>query len=198
MVGHFGRGQFGGLISYWDQYGITDVIIPFILIFTVIFAVLQKVKIFGPTESKKYNVIISLSIAILSIIPHSTGLYQEFDVVQIINTSLPQLALIIIGIVALMVLLGLVSGETPDSNSVILGFAGLFGVVLLIAVFWHALFPYQTPSWFSFLDNPNLQALIIILVVFGLIVYFVTKDPGQEGKGLQNIQKGLKTLFGGK
>ena len=196
MSRHFGRGQFSGLFSYWDRYGITEVIIPFILIFTVLFAVLQRVKIFG-ADSKKYNVIISLAIAVISIIPHSTGLYQEFDIVQVINTSLPQIGLIIIGIVMLMILLGLVSGKDPSSSSVLLGFAGLFGVILLVVVFWRALFPFQSPVYLSFLDDPNLQALLIVFAVFGLIVWFVTKEPGGQGKGLDNIKKGLKDLFGG-
>ena len=196
MSFHFGRGQFAGIFSYWDRYGITEVIIPFILIFTILYAVLQRVKIFG-ADSRKYNIIISLSIAVISIIPHSTGLYQQFDIVQVINTSLPQIGLIIVAIVMLMILLGLVAGKDPSMNSVLLGFAGLVGVVLLVVVFWRAIFPFQSPIWLSFLDDPNMQALLIVFAVFGLIVWFVTKNPENDGKGLENIQKGMQALFGG-
>lgn len=197
MSGHFSSGQFSGLFYYWDRYGITEVVIPFVLIFTVIYAVLQKIKMFG-AESKKFNVIIALSIAVISIIPHSTGRYQQFDIVQVINTSLPQIGLIIIGLVILMILLGLVSGKTPNSSSVILGLAGLVGIILLVVVFWRALFPFQGPIWLSFLDDPSIQALLIILIVFGLIVWFVTKNPENDGKGMENVRKGMQELFGGK
>ena len=158
---------------------------------------LQKIKIFG-AESKKYNVIISLGIALLSIIPHATGRYQEFDIVNVINSSLPQIGLILIAIVVLMILVGLVSGSTPTTQNLIMGFAGLIGVVLLLIVFWRALFPYQTPTWLRFLDDPSVQALLIILVVFGLIVWFVTKDPSDKDKGIESTRKFFSALFGGK
>jgi hypothetical protein len=196
--GSSGGGVFSGLVTYLDNFGITDIIIPFVLIFTILFAVLQRIKLFGD-QSKKYNVVIALAIALLSIFPHVTGRYQDFDIVNVINSSLPQIGLILIALVLLMVLVGLVSGkEQSGSSSLILGLAGILGVVLLVVVFWRALFPYSTPTWLSFLDDPSIQALIIILVVFGLIVWFVTKEPNDgKGKGMENVRKGFGELFGG-
>ncbi|MBI4144953.1 hypothetical protein HY493_01995 [Candidatus Woesearchaeota archaeon] len=189
--------DFANAFSFLDQFGITDILLPFVLIFTIVYAVLAKIKLFGE-ESKKYNLIIALGISLLAIIPHATGRYQEFDIVNVINASLPQVALILIAIVVLMVLIGLVGGGAPGTSSIILGIAGLIGVILLIIVFWRALFPYSTPSWLSFLDDPSTQALLIILVVFGLIVWFVTKEPGKPGEGTKAAQEFFKAMFGGK
>jgi hypothetical protein len=182
-----------------DQLGLTDIVIPFVLIFAIIYAVLSRIQMF---EKKNINVIIALSIALLSIIPHATGAYQEFDVVEVINTSLPQIGLIIIGLVLLMILLGVVNnGDSPGLNSLFLGIAGILGVVMLLVVFWRALFPYSTPNALGFLDNPQTQSLIIIFLVFGLVVYFVTKEGGGDGDdgtaaGLAKLRDGIKTLFG--
>lgn len=189
-------GYFGSVFSYLDSFGITDIIIPFVLIFTILFAVLQKISIFGKDTSKKYNVVIALGIALLSIIPHATGRYQQFDIVQVINNSLPQIGLLLIGLVLLMVLVGLLGGETSH-KSVILGLAGIFAVVLLLLVFWRALYPYSSPSWLWFFDDPSFQALLVILLVFGLIVWFVTKEPSKDNKGMENFKKTLGDLFGG-
>lgn len=191
-------GYFGSVFSYLDSFGITDIIIPFILIFTILFAVLQKISIFGKDTSKKYNVVIALGIALLSIIPHTTGRYQQFDIVQVINSSLPQIGLILIGLVLLMVLVGLIGGkEQSGTSSVILGLAGILAVVLLLLVFWRALYPYSSPSWLWFFDDPSFQALLVILLVFGLIVWFVTKEPSKDNKGMENFKKTLGDLFGG-
>jgi len=191
-------GYFGGFLSYLDAYGITDIIVPFLLIFTILFAVLQKLKIFGD-QSKKFNVIIALAIAFLSVIPHATGRYQQFNIVEVINTSLPQIGLILIGLVLLMVLVGLVAGKDTGTNSVILGMAGLLAVILLLVVFWRALFPYSSPYWLSFMDNPGFQAFLVIILVFGLIVWFVTKEPKKKDDPdfTDSAKKFFKGMFGG-
>jgi hypothetical protein len=199
MAYYYNSGAFGGFFSYLEQFGIVDIIIPFILIFTILYAVLQKIQLFGKDTSKKYNVVIALGIALLSITPHATGRYGDFDVVNVINNSLPQIGLILIALVLLMVLIGLLSGkEQSTSSSVILGLAGILAVILLIMVFWRALFPYTSPYWLSFLDNPSFQAFLVIILVFGLIVWFVTKEPSKDNKGMENFRKTMGELFGGK
>ena len=186
-------GYFGSFISYLDSFGVTDLLIPFALIFTIIFAVLQKIKIFGDS-GKKFNVVIALTIALLSVIPHATGRYQQFDIVEVINNSLPQIGLLIIGLVLLMVLVGLVGGKT-DHSGMILGFAGLLAVIMLLVIFWRAVNPYGTPTWLSFLDDPAFQAFLVILLVFGLIVWFVTKEP--KGKDDKKFSDSAKDFFQG-
>lgn len=191
-------GYYGSFLSYLDSFGITDLLVPFILIFTIVFAVLQKIEIFGKDKSKKFNIIIALSIALLSVIPHATGRYQQFDIVNVINSSLPQVGLLIIGLVLLMVLVGLIGGKT-DHSSMILGFAGILAVILLLVVFWRAVNPYGTPAWFSFMDNPAFQAFLVIILVFGLIVWFVTKEPKKDDKSKfgDSAKDFLKGMFGG-
>ena len=186
-------GYYGGFLSYLDSFGVTDILLPFALIFTIIFAVLQKIKIFGDA-GKKFNVIIAIAIALLSVIPHATGRYQDFDIINVINNSLPQVGLLIIGLVLLMVLVGLMGGKT-DHSGMILGFAGLLAVILLLVVFWRAVNPYGTPSWFSFMDDPAFQAFLVIILVFGLIVWFVTKEP--KGKDDKKFSDNAKEFFSG-
>jgi hypothetical protein len=43
------------------------------------------------------------------------------------------------------------------------------------------------PSWLNFLNDPDTQALIIILVVFGAVLWFITRE---EGGGV-NVGGGL-------
>ena len=46
-----------------ESYGFTDALLPFLLIFTIVFAVLQKTNILGK-DKKNFNVILALVLAL--------------------------------------------------------------------------------------------------------------------------------------
>lgn len=192
-------GSFANVFNYLDSLGVLDVLLPFAIIFTVVWAVLNRIEIFGSGKSNKFNTIIALSIAIISIVPHVTGKYQQFDIVTFINTSFPQVGLIILGIVLLLILLGTLGTNVNEGyKNIAVGTAGLVALVLLGVVIWNALFPYSTPTWLNFLSDPDLQALLVIVLVFGLIVYFVTKgEKKQDDPGwADSYRKFLGNIFG--
>jgi hypothetical protein len=157
---------------YWLEYwGVRDIILPFILIFTIFFAVLQKIHLFGDKD-KKYNVVLSLAIALLVIIPHVTGYYpQGFDVVNTINDSIPEVALLTIIVVLLLFMVGLAGGTVP-SKSPLTAVLALASCAILLLIFANQM----TPVPFLEYIDPSIQALIVILLVFGLIVWFVTRE----------------------
>ncbi|MEK6822779.1 MAG: hypothetical protein AABY13_03035, partial [Nanoarchaeota archaeon] len=103
-------GIFDNAIFYLDSLGLTQVILPFVLIFTVLFAIMQKVKIFGDLDkTKKFNVIIALVIALGVVIPHITGGYPpDQDPINIINGILPGSALILIVLTIVFITLALI------------------------------------------------------------------------------------------
>ena len=141
-------------------------------------------KIFGSDDgqNKKFNVVIAFSITLLAVIPHVTGTYREFDIVQIINTTFPQIALLIATIVMVLILVGVVGGGKTVEKSPMLGIITIISVALVVIIFGRALWPGYTPSWLGFLDDPNLQAIILTLLGFGLVVWFVTSSPGASGQ----------------
>ena len=38
---------FRGIIEFFEKIGIYDVVLPFLLVFTIVFAILEKTKVFG-------------------------------------------------------------------------------------------------------------------------------------------------------
>lgn len=173
-------------IYYLEYWGMTDVILPFILIFTIMFAVLQKAKLFG-ADSKKYNIIVSLAISLLVVIPHVTGTYPAgSDVIDIINSAIPSISVIAIAIIMFLILIGIFGAETKWGG-------WMSGLVLILsagAVLWifgkAAGWWYRMPFW---LDDPDIQALVVIILIFGIIIWFVTSEPG-TGKGFwQSLQE---------
>lgn len=162
-----------------QQYGITDVLLPFLLVFTLVFAILQKAKILG--DKKNFNVILALVMALAVVIPHVTGTYPaNADVVNIINTALPNISVGIVAIIMLMLLIG-IWGETNFKESKVTGWMILLAFIYVAFVFISAYYaPYggiQLPYWLYFLEDPGTQALVVVVLVFFAIIAFITREP---------------------
>ena len=202
MIFQVGGFQFQNIVFTLENIGLRDLILPFILIFTILFAVLEKVKVF---KEKRYNSIISMVIALLVVIPHVTGRYPPgTDVVEIINSALPGIALWLVIIVSLLILIGvfnpgLIDMFATDYKNWITGAA----VLIVIYVFGSSANWWQTRGAISFLGNPEFQALLIVVAVFWVIIAFVSggekltsKELEEREKAETEKEKARKTLYG--
>lgn len=183
------------VLLIFNNLGLTDVILPFILIFTVIYAILEKSKILG--QKKQYNVAISLVISLIPVMSHITG--RGPDVITIINNALPGIALWIVMFIAILLLIGLGGGNLSILGSGVMGVLVVLSILIVVFVFGNAAgVVHGWPNWLNWLKDPATQAVIIVIVVFGLIIWFVTREPS-TGQG--NFLEGLKNLgreFGGR
>ena len=176
-------------------------ILVFLLIFTVIFAVLQKSKIFGEAK-KNFNVIVALVISLIVIIPHFAGVYNRigYDPVDIVNASLPSISVVMIAAIMLLLLVGLFGAEARWFGTSISGWIAIISVFIVAYVFGGAAGWWVSPSqMFSWWDSET-TSMILILLVFGIIIWYITKEPG-EGHVLHNFGdafKGIGRYFGGK
>ena len=191
--------------NYLQQYGFIDVLLPALLIFAVIFGILQKIAMFKtaklekktdkdgkttwePAKDKegkdimvgdrKINGILAILIALAVVIPHAARVYPVgLDPVILIYQFLPNTAVILIAILAVVLLFGL-SGTThiPSSLQLLLGIIAAGLLVFLIAV---AVFPGFF-SGFSFLRDPSVQAVLVIVLIAGLVIYFALREGGGE------------------
>ena len=195
--------DFRGLILNLEQMGILDVLLPFILIFTIVFAVLQKSKILGKDSEgkprKNFNVVVALVMALAVVIPHVTGAYPyDRSIVDIINNALPQVALLAVAIIMVLLTIGVFGREFDAGES----FGGLFitlsvlivGFIFAAAAGWFD--RTVLPQWLYFVYDPQFQALIVTIIVFGLIIYFITKEdkPKKDKSTLDKINKMFKKL----
>ncbi len=197
------QGYGGGYLQnafYWlSYYGITDVILPFLLIYTVTFAILQKIKILGE-ESKRFNVIIALVLGLSVVIPHVLGLYPSphADVVNIINNALPNVSVFIIAIIMLFLLIGLWGGKAKWKGAGTTSVT-IVSLIIMIYIFARAAgWTGQLPYWLYFLEDPNTQALLIVVIIFFIVIGYITKEPPAEGAEgtFKKIGKSLEEMFG--
>ncbi len=179
---------FQGLIYSLQQWGVIDVILPFILIFTITFAVMEKIKLFNDDadKNKKYSSVIALVFGLAIIIPHVTGqYYMGFDPVDVINRALPHIGLLLTAIVMVLLTLGLWTGKRADGSKGIGQVFTLLSGALVIVIFVASMGWWVMPGWVYGLLRSDVIALVIAILIFGLIIKFITGS----GKKLSESDK---------
>lgn len=188
---------FDDLIYSLENMGIADVLMPFILVFTIVYAVLQKSKLLGK-DSKKFNVIIALAIGFSVVVPHVMGRYPGgYDVVEIMNEALPQISLIAVAFIMLFVLLGIFGASSSWMKG---GVSGLMAIISFIAValIFGSAAGWWNMYWFYDVFGPDAVSLFVMLLVFGLIIWFVTGDSnGGKSNGGKSMSQWIDDTFKG-
>jgi hypothetical protein len=66
----FGGGAFGNILNSWQEMGVFDYMIPFLLVFAVVYGILTQLKVFGRSNEQTgriINAIIALSVGLMSL-----------------------------------------------------------------------------------------------------------------------------------
>lgn len=184
---------FNSLAYYIQQYGVMDFLLPFLLVFTIIFAVTAKMPLFN--ERKNFRVIIALVMGLMFVVPHIAGYYPlGYDPVQTLNETLPSISLVAVAAVMLLLLMGVFGTSFAAAAAPVIAIAAIGFVVY---IFGSSLNMWVGPNdVFNWWTNETTE-LIIILLVFGLIVYFITKEEATNS-GMDMVKKigeGVGKLF---
>ena len=188
--------NYGSSVLIWlEGVGLTDAIIPFLLIFTVIFAVFQKTKIFG-NNRKNMNVMFSLVVSLLAVVPHAMGRYPaNANPIAIMNKALPNISVLVVAIVMVLLLIGIFGGEAS-------WIGGTFSGVIAILSFGAVLYFFGAAAgWWKNLHigwwHHDVTIAVIVVLVFGIIIWFITKDESssQQAGALRNVFDGVGNFF---
>jgi len=139
-----------------DRWGVSDVLLPFILVFAVVYAILLKIKF---VEDKKgINVTIALVMALTVVIPHITNRYPAgMDVVDMINRVIPNIMLVGVAVLLFLLLVGIFKVEAANLADVGYSFISL----VLVNIWTAAAYPEIT----TFILIVSALAIGITLVV---------------------------------
>ena len=177
MLFAIGGGMFQSAVQTLTEWGIWDVLIPFALIFVIVYEVTMMSDLFD--KASKAPAVIGISVALLTVIPHVTGTYpQGLDVVQIINAYLPQIALVLVTLVVVMMLVGLVAFDDDEQKKKFQTYASWTAIVIVLLILANQLLPWGWNYFVVFPDSDWL-AVILGLLVAGLIIFF-TLRPGSK------------------
>ncbi|MFC1691116.1 hypothetical protein ACFL0W_02940 [Nanoarchaeota archaeon] len=184
---------FGKALVFLEDLGIYRVVLPFLLIFTIIFAVLEKTRIFGVDtiegieySKKNINSIIAFVIAFVVI--------ASSEIVFAINASLAKIILLLMLSFSFLLLIG-VFYENDEEVALEGRWKLLFMLIMFVGVvliFLHSIPTARGSNWlyaiFAYIYSVWSDAasaavvFIIIAVIFMLIVLYGGNKPKVASK----------------
>jgi hypothetical protein len=177
-------------IQLLESLGLTDMLIPFVLIFAVVFAIVANVKLF----KRNINIIVALVTSLLTVIPHITGTYPKcLDIILIINSAVPKVGMLLIGILMFLLVVGLLGINldffTKALPFIAIAIAGITAYNFLTSNTLGCGTILTIPA--SLMDLlPYLLALLLLLA----LILFAT--GGKESKGKAGPKKPEKGPYG--
>lgn len=175
---------FRGAIEFLGKIGVYDVILPFLLVFTIIFAILEKTKILGieKIEGKEYtkkNINSMVAFIIAFLVVASTRL------VGVINEVMANVILLVLLSVCFLMLVGVFFGTKEFTLTdqpawlklfMILMFIGIV-LIFLNALGWLEFIFYFLSQW----PAEWTVTAVFLIIVLGFMWYIVT-EPGAPKK----------------
>lgn len=182
----------GNVLEFLKQLGVYDVLLPFLLVFTIVFALLERTRIFGVDKvdkeeypKKNLNAMAAFVISFLVI--------ASSQLVGAITQISSQIVLVLFLVVFFLLLVGAFyeEGEVGKKGLSDEPYKTIFIILIFAAVlfiFLNAL-TYNNKSWlqagYEFMrDNissPAVGALILVIFII-LFIVFITKQPKPEKK----------------
>lgn len=180
---------FRQVLQFFDSIGLFDVVLPFLLVFTIVFAILEKTKVLGTEdiEGKKYtkknlNAIASFVIAFLVV--------ASSQLVEIITTVSSQAVVVLFLSVLFLLLVG---SFYKEGEPVFLegGWKVVFMIIVFIAIigiFLGAIKTSDGRTWlerfgdFTGTGGDELAGSLILLALIVLFIVYATKDTAKEAK----------------
>lgn len=176
--GGFFGGTFGNILAQWEQLGVFSYVLPFLLIFALLFGILTRLKIF---DNKSINAVISVSVALMAL---------QYDFVpRFFSEIFPNLGIglsvILVGIIVL--------GLFTDTNWTWIG--AILGVVIFGFIIGTS-FEFGT-STFWFWVRVNLATIIAVGIMVGFVIAMIFNPIHFETSKDNVLAKAITQAMGG-
>ncbi len=183
--------SFQDFMSGLEDIGFYEVALPFLLVFTITFAILQKIQIFGE-KGKNFNAVIAVVMAFLVV--------RTASIVEVMNTFLPKISLISIIIVVTLLLLGILLNKENTSFTGALGGIGILltmGAIIFAFLTSSGALGLELPSWLNF-SSGDWNFIIGLLIFFAFFMYITSDSDDKKENSLWKFIKDLPNDIGGK
>ena len=175
--------SFQRVMDQLTDLGLFDFILPFLLIFAVIFGVLSYMKMFG--DSRGVNVLIALVIGLLAV--RWSG-YTDF--LKVISPKLG------IGLVILLILIILIGLFVPRGAKAVVGWILISIGFIIFLVIMAQTYEILRPAYGGggFLTEDIVGYLILVALLIGVVVAVVVggqKSGKNVGKKMADVLEGL-------
>jgi len=179
---YYGGGRIGEVLNQWQEVGIFSILLPFLLIFALVYGILEKTNLFQD-KNKAINPIIGFVVALMAI---------QFEVVpQFFSVIFPKLGIGLGIVLIVLILLGIFAPKETWLIYILFGIGAIILIVVLVQTAgdlgWSAGY-WWTDNW------PTVAGAIFILIILGVIVG-ASRDKSDFDKSASPF---LRDLFKGK
>ncbi|MFC1722908.1 hypothetical protein ACFL0V_02115 [Nanoarchaeota archaeon] len=174
---------FRGVIEFFVRLGIYDVVLPFLLVFTIVFAILEKTKALGveqtkagPLTRKNLNSMVAFCTAFLVV--------ASSRLVAVINETMANMVLLLMLSVCFLMLIGSFMQEKEEGIYLEGWMKGVFVAIMfvgIILIFLNAL-GWLYPGWrwlMSYYDSTAVMSVVLVALVVG-VMYALVKEPSAK------------------
>ncbi|MEK6863837.1 MAG: hypothetical protein AABX27_00965 [Nanoarchaeota archaeon] len=181
--------NFSDMIKQLEQMGFYEVILPFMLVFTIMFALLQKIKLFGQ-DTKNINIVVAVVIAFFFV--------RVPAIIATVNQFLPKISMIVIVLLMFLLILGVLgSGESTGWTGWPF-FIGMAGAVLGIVWAVVTSVPGISTAWPRWLVITSQDKAILLAVGIFVLLLWIFSDKKTDWKKVAHEDFGSdKFGFGG-
>lgn len=186
----------GKAVEFLRDFGLFDVILPFLLVFTITFAVLEKTKILGTIKihgtdeympNKNLNSMVSFVVALLVV--------ATANIVRAINESLPNIVLLLVASLSFLILIGIFVKDELNFAEKHKNWNRGFIIIMFIGViliFLNAIYMTVAGQEMSVLEylidwiiknwSGTIFGAIVVLIVIVAAIVFITQGSKPEKK----------------
>lgn len=159
------EGALGELFTQWEQIGFFSYLLPFLLIFALVFGILVKVKLFK--DNKAVNAIIALVVGLMAV---------QFDLVSnFFSQIFPMMGVALAIILAFFILVGLfVDPEHPVMTWILFGIGAVIFLVVIVQA--AGSFGWSAGYWWQ----DNWVTIIGVVIVIALVVAVIASSSNKQ------------------
>ncbi|MFA6088566.1 MAG: hypothetical protein WC755_01760 [Candidatus Woesearchaeota archaeon] len=173
----------GGVVEFLTRFGLFDVVLPFILVFTIVFAIFEKTRILGEYDSKKPKSNLNAMVAFVFGLVFVTAT----KLVVAMNIALPMIVVMLLAIICILLIIGSFFNEGEFNFMTMFGNnhkGAIVGVAIIgvLAAFIYAM-GWMTPiiNWISNNWNTTAAASIFFGILMVVLIGFIV-GGGEEKK----------------
>lgn len=182
---------FTNILEFFDQIGVYRVVLPFLLVFTIVFAILEKTKVFGMESvgdkkltRKNVNAMVAFSISFMVI--------ASAQLVEIITTVSSWMVILLMLSITFLILVG---SFMKEGEGVILegNWKRLFMIIMfvgIVAIFLEAIKRPDGEPWLEYIVRYVVQnfsstavgSIILVLLVIFFMWFIAYYQPGGKAE----------------
>lgn len=158
--GFFQGGGIGDLFNYWEEMGFFSYVLPFLLIFALVYVTLSSMALFK--ANKGVSGVIAFCVGLLAL---------QFDVVPLFFSEIfPRVGIALSAMLAVLIILGLFLDPNQKwTNYMLLGMAFVAVLIVLFqqanSTFFYDIFYFFDAQIFAWL----MMGLIVAVIIFAII-----------------------------